>query len=606
MLKDLVQNFGKYETPTNKRISRYVRDRITMYEGSPTRKRLEKKVKKLQACWDQNPLKENKGQGKFFADINLNLVKEQQLIQRAIATNNFRIEPNFTLSATGNTPMENAINMQDLLDSNNKQIKYNMLTKVPVIDRCAKYGSCVVITEHGYKSKGGMQTVIDPLIGAQRVPYNQSTINACTYIIDSLNYGQNPYSTSCDDSDFRYHLQRYTPAQLFGIIQRDPSMFIKENVEKVFKEIKKNNQVEEKYYDQQGRQVGSDFNKTLLSDCVIGQFQILIEDNEDDDTYYDVWMIGDTIIRFGDNPYDKNMNKYTVMTFEPSLRDWFGDTPAEYLISNENALNLLNSIGFENLIASMKRYVFYNKGMFADGFNLNQYPMNSFIPANIPAGTNASQMLFTYQVPDTSGNANSDIYQRIMQQNLSTSPDLSTPISQGGMNNKTAAAANIVTNKGDTKDADVLEQLSFRFASVAEKQIIILQQFLGNSNDIEVKPAGNKPTRVIGKKDIMGNMFVETNVQKSYQGEMQRYMNFITWFKNLQGSSPELGQANIVPMVRQVLRLSQTLKADDVLPETLEQAPGYQPTQVQPGQEQAGPAQEAQPQPNQLMEEMNA
>jgi len=434
------------------------------------------------------------------------------------------------------------------------------------------------------------------MFGAKRVHgIIKNTHNANCYSIDPLNYFQNPMIADCDASDYRGHRERWKLSKLIDRINSHPEVYIRENVAKIVREVKTQNHLDTNYHDAQGRSTGTDYDRIAINDILRGQFQINIDGNEDDSTYYYLEMIGDTIIRFQDNPCDMNMNQYTVLTCEPRFEYWWGNTPAEYSIGNENSMNLLLGLSLENALESMKKYIFYNKN--AIDPSLWQHAASSGkIPVDVTKDIALNNLLWTYQQPDASSGAVAQAYARILEndQRVSTSPDLSRPTSSGGPSNKTATAANIMANRGDTQDADLLERYSYCLSKVGEKETIILMQFLGNFGPILIKPAMAEAQRMVTKSQITGNFnFVcDTALQQSYLGELQRYQNIITWLQNLVNGGAQI-QPNVVPLARQVLKMGKFLKIDEVLPEqqTTNQE-GFQPTTIQPGQEMAGAAQE--------------
>lgn len=601
----IMENFPKYE----KTISKYVRERVlNTYFPSRCFTSLKTRVNKMQACWDLIPGTGGSSQGqRFLSETYYPLVKEQIKMNRAIASNAFRFEPMYMFSASGNTPMENAINMTELVESNNKhrEVLFRQKVLLPSINYTARFGSSVVYTEYQESGKNGYKTSVDPLIGVQR-QYGQLEKSqlAIPHIIDPRHYFQNPNVVDPNDSDFNGFIKRIPLSKLISYVKNNPELFIKENIKKVFDKLKKGSVKENEYVDPQGRITANDFNKIITQDLIIGQFQLLFDGNEDDDMRYTIWIIGEDIIRFQDNPYDENMNQFDVITMEPRLDTWHGNTPAEDSVGNENAINLINGVGLENLLASLNRYIFYNKNAFQDNFGSK--PLNFLNPVNVSPNIALNSLMYTYQVPDISGNLNEMMYSRILQNNQRTaaSADLVNKANAGGMSNQTATAANMAQNQGDIKNADNIEVMSYRYASVGEKISFILKQFMANDGPVSTKPKVNQPAKTLQKTDILGNFYVETNVQKTYYGEMTRYQNVITWLANLMPAIPQLQQANIASLVRQVLRMSQTLKVDDVLPEQIEQIPGYVQSQVQPGQEMAGAAQQVNPQQQQMAPEM--
>lgn len=599
---DLVANFSKHE----KVIARYVRERVDYYFKHPKcYPGLKTRIQRLNASWDMqiaapktNTMR-NSSQQQFLAQLNYPLVKQQMLTRRAIFSNNFRSDPIFSLRAIGNTPEENAINMQDLLQGNNEQIQFRQKFLMPSINQVCRWGVNVAYVEYDQNQEFAWRTIADPILGSKRL-YGpvKSTKNAVVCPIDPLNYFQNPDIPDSDQSPYRGHIDRWRMSQFINRVKNAPDVYIKENIEKVLKDVKKSNHLEDYYYDQQKGNGRHDYDKIMINDIIRGQFQIHIDGNEDDCTYYYIEMIGDTIVRFQDNPYDLNLNQYVVLTCEPRWDYWWGNTPAEYSIANENSLNMLLGVSLENTLESMRHYIFYNKNAI-DPMLWQRAGSNAKIPVDVNKDVALNNIFFTYQVPDNSSQLVGQAYARILEndQRLASRPDLNRPTAMGGPSNKTATAALEMANKGDMMDADILEQYASRLELVGRAEVIILQQFLGNMGPIMIRPSNQQRTRTITKAGITGNFGfdMETALQKSYQGEMLRYQNVITWLLNLVNSGLPV-QPNFEPLIKQVLKMGQFMKLDQVLPEgQMMNQPGYVPSANIPGQELAGPGQEVPP-----------
>jgi len=309
---------------------------------------------------------------------------------------------------------------------------------------------------------------------------------------------------------------------------------------------------------------------------VRGSAQIFITDNTDDSTYYYYEMIGDTIIRFEDNPYDMNMNQYTVLTCEQKIEYFWGDTPAAYAIQNENTLNLLLGMSVENAIQSMNRFEFFNSNAIDSDVFMNA-PFNARIPVDVAKDVNLNNVLLQYQPPDTAGREVTQAMANVLENNQRTqsSPDLSRQPSKGGMANTTATAANIADSDGATEDADILEQYSHDLARVGEKTVNGIGQFVGNFGAVIVRPGDVDSIREIHKAQMMGDyaVKVDTALQRSYNGDIQKAMNLATWMQNLINSGIPI-QPNFEPIARQIIKMNKSFEVDKILPEQPAQQPG--------------------------------
>ena len=598
---DLIKEFPRLE----KVLSKYAQERVQNYDKSKCKKLLRDRIERMNDSWDMKIGRSRGGTSgngrnggqQFLGQISYPLVKQQIITRRAIFSSNFRADPLFSLRAIGNTPQENALNMQDLIQSNNEQIHFRQETLQPSIDAVCRWGVSVINTEYANNQVTGWRTVADPLYGARRVHgIVKNTHNAVCERIDPLNYGQNPDVVSCDDSDYKFSRVRMSLSKLVDRINAHPELYIEENVAKIIKRVKQENALDKNFYDPQGKQSPSDFNKVAINDVVRMLCQFQIEGNEDDSTFYYVEMIDETIIRFQDNPYDMNMNTYTVLTCEPRYEYWWGNTPAEYSIGNENLMNLMMGISVENALDSLKKYIFFNKNAIDPMLWMNA-ASNAKIPVDVKPDVNMNTLLWTYQVPESSANLIDGVYKRILDNDsrVSTRPDPSKNPGGENADTKTATEANIMANRGDTLDADILERYSYCLSKVGEKEATILAQFLGNFGPILIKPGTADAVRMVQKAQITGNyqFVMETALQQSYQGELMRYQNIVSWLQNLVNGGAAI-KPNLVPIVRQVLKMGKFLKIDEVMPEEdgVQGSPQYQQTATMPGQEMAGAGQE--------------
>jgi hypothetical protein len=572
-LLNIIENFGKLE----KQITRYFKERKDLAIRSKCRKLLHERIERLNSSWDMQVSgfrknnRRNQSQSHFMGQLDYALVKEQMLVKRSIFTANFRGDPLYSLRGIGNTPDENAINMQDLLESNNEQTKFRPNVLIPGINQMIKTGTAVIYTEYCHNEEKAWRTISDPILGSRRVHgVIKNTKNAVSYPIDVRNYLQNPNIVDEEDSDYRTHIERWKFSKLMQRIKSNPDLYIKENVEKVIKEVKQQHGFlkDKDYFDAQGRETHHDFDKIAINDVWRGQIQIHLEGNEDDATYYYFEMVGDWIIGLQDNPYDMNMNQYTIWLCESREDYYWGNTPPEYSVKNENTLNLLCGLGVENALESMKRYIFYNKNAINPS-QWNRIGSNAKIPVDVNKDINLGNILYQYQPQETALPAIQNAYRLIMENNqrVITTPDLNRAPSQGGPSNKTAYAADIMASVGNTQDADILEVFSTRLVRTGEKHIVILAQFLGNWGPILIRPSQRQAIREVQKSQITGDYqcYIDTALQKTDQNELRKYQDLISWLANLTGAG--VVQPEFEPLVRQVLKMGKVVHSDRVLPE---------------------------------------
>lgn len=598
---DYIENYRKYE----KKIVQYLKDRKEFYVKSKCRKYLLDHIKRLDQSWNMEvpgPMGNT-----YMSQMNYNLVKEIMINKRALFTGNFRPDPLYTLSAIGNTPDENAMNMQDLLTANNKQTKFRSKFLRPALNGIVRNGASIAFTEYEEVSKYGWKTVSDPIqISRREWKELRKGDYARVSYVSVENYGQNPEIIDSEDSDFNYHLERWSLSDLEARQQKDKEikeaggqpLYIKQNLEKVIKQVKKEQFVKDPdYVDKKGRDSAKDYGMVKLSDVTRGRAQIMLEGNSDDETYYYYEMIGDIIIRFQDNPYDMDMSQWDVLTCEQRTEYFWGDSPGAYAIQNENSLNLLLGMSLENAIESMKRHKYYNKNAI-DPQMMRNLPFNADIPVDVGLDVSLSNIFYTSQHQDTAGSEISQAYARILENNqrTTTTPDLNRTASQGGPANKTAYAAGLMESVGASEDGDLLEQVSTCLESVGGKEVIVLGQFVANFSPVTVRPGDVNSIRELHKQNIEGDfgVTIDTAYKRTHLGDRNESMNNLSWLLNIEQALNGLGTSlgvKFQPLARSIMKNQPSVDIDEVMPETEE---GLQPNiPQQPGQPQLAPPQQA-------------
>jgi len=208
---DLLKNFAKLE----KNIVQYLKDRKAYYSKSKCKKELDAYIKRLDCSWNMEVPGPQGNQ--FLGQLNYSLVKEVMLSKRALFTGNYRQDPIFTLTGIGFTPDENTANMQDLIERNNQLTKFRAEFLVPNINNMIRWGVGIGFTEYDGTPEYGYRTLPDELQISKReygIVKRDDVIK--THNIDVRNYGQNPDVVDSKKSDFRYHIERWTLAELEG------------------------------------------------------------------------------------------------------------------------------------------------------------------------------------------------------------------------------------------------------------------------------------------------------------------------------------------------------------------------------------------------------
>jgi hypothetical protein len=125
-----------------------------------------------------------------------------------------------------------------------------------------------------------------------------------------------------------------------------------------------------------------------------------------------------------------------------------------------------------------------------------------------------------------------------------------------------------MVQQADILAADTLEDFNYAVCDIGRKNLILLQQFLGEL--FFVRPKKTPTEMMMYKYMILGRFqySVNSTVDKNKQNEMVRLQNLVTWLSNLL-MNPQLAQAgyHLIPAVNDVIRLVDLPSIDDVIPD---------------------------------------
>jgi hypothetical protein len=165
-------------------------------------------------------------------------------------------------------------------------------------------------------------------------------------------------------------------------------------------------------------------------------------------------------------------------------------------------------------------------------------------------------------------------------QQMGTKVDLARKSEEGGPQNKTATAANIIAGQGDTLEADLLENFDFGVIRIGYLTTVMLQQFLPNLFFVRAK--AREAEQEFKKFFILGDFDVDiqSTMQKNKAGELLRLQNLMTWWLNV-SKNPVLQQAgvNILPLLKEIWNKAD-VPSDEIMPDEQAQlgAPGMVPS----------------------------
>lgn len=569
---DLVSDFESKE----KEIGEYIKSAANGYFQSECYKKLDKRICSLQQSNDLMPA--SLGTNNWKSHVVFPIVKERSLLRRAITAANYRSNDTYTLNGIGSTPPENATQAELVLNLNMAHTFFKMRCLKPCIDTASKFGATVTFTYFKSDEQERIKTSYDPKTGmyvrSRSSSNRKNVVNEQVWLRD---YFQNPDIPNSEDSDYMGHYRRIHMNELVSMLNDDNDIYIKENVAKVIEELKRG------AAKSSGREWGDKDYGQWSTELMRYEGTIPIKGNEDGLNKYVCEMVGETIIRLSVDDYDDDIKSYTVINFDKRPEYWWGNSDSEYVVAHENFLNTFLSMSADNALRSMMQYVFYQKDTINPTDINNVYRNNGFIQVDVK-NTNLSNIINPFQPGNINLNQAQFITQMVNEsiQKMGTKIDLSRKTDQGGgvMNNSTATAANILAGQSDILEADILENFDFGVSEIGRKNLILLQQFLGEL--FYVRPRPQDAERMIEKYQIMGEFefVINSTASKNKQGEMLRMQNLATWLLNIM-SNPIMQQQgyNISPIVRDILQKAELPSIDDVLPND-----NYAQTQVQGAQ----------------------
>lgn len=515
--------------------------------------------------------------------VSFPLVRERYMLRRAILRHNFRAQPLFNLEPIGGTTPENAQNMQDVLNLNFKHTKFRQRAFSYVTDSVAKFGNGITYSLFQENNDIVWKTTVDELFGRQRVQVPRNRKNVYNYDIDIRNYWTNENISHTEDSAYQGHIERVTISDLMSEFNANPEAYINDNIKRVIKEAKESSLRDPKYNDASSK----DWESRIV-DKTVYWGRLNIRGNEDDRTIYYVEIVGEDVIRLQENPNDEGMVPYTIFAIEPRLDYWWSNVDSELVVPHENYMNMSLNMTADNVLRNMERYIFYDAGDI-DIADLNERHKNGgWVPLHLK-GKTLQQAVYEFQGRDTNVGALDWMNREVKEsaQKLSTNPDFLRSGNKGGVANNTATAAQILSNIGDVRESDPLEQFSFGLVNMAERNAILLQQHLGDK--FNIRPEPRQAVRELTISDILGRFQynAESSLSKNYASEAFRLQNSITALLNFINSGhPAFQGIDLTkPVKHWIKQLNLPGDVDDIVKEQQQMMPGQVPSVQVPGAE---------------------
>ena len=591
---DFTAENGKEYWKHESDIVSYLTDCVSWYKTSLCFKSLKKRFDKLKESAD---MAYNRGNSSynynvFASKVSMPLVREQMIARRAALKANFRADPLITVNPCGSTPYENAINSQQVLDSNLKITRFRetVLNRF-VFDSLSKYGSAVTFAMLDNGMKKTQKTVYDGSRYAQQqiVKHSKTIKNIPVHI---LNYGQNPDVADSELSNFKFIYRRLFLSDMIALVKNSDGRYIHSRLAEVVKEAIQGMQSNKNFYAKE--QVSS---KMIGMDVLCFWGTITIKGNEEDETPYYCEMVGDKIIRFQTHDLDNDIIPITCYSLDMRADWWFGNADAENVIPYENFINVMMQTTADQAMKAMERFIFYKGGTINPAL-LNDAKRNGgFVNLDWKDDDRPLNAAF-WEYEGRTGDISAVQYvtqeAKEAAQRVTSKVDLARKANQGGIQNKTLGAAQMIEQQGDVKESDYLESVSEGIKHLGLVNLTMLQQFL--SDKFKIRPKIQDAQRVLEKKEILGDFYfdVESSWSTNKQMESIRLQNIITGIYNFKGTKdPSWNNVNLVPIIRKwIQQIDPKVDIDEVMPEeSAFQMQGYQPSAQTPGIGQGGAAQ---------------
>lgn len=526
--------------------------------------------------------------GNWNSKLSFPIVKTRALIRKAIISQNFRGKPLITVEKAGNTSIQNARNVQDLVNHNLKATQFLDRAFQQIKNDAARWGAACCYSVFQNSVKEGWKTVktdfgVDRQFGV--IDESQKVLNVPFHI---LNYIQEPEVSRHWNSRWNGHQERVNLPEFIAQVKQNPSVYIRENVEWVVKEAKKSAIEDVKYW----QDISVEITKQKMDKTCLYIILSEIEGNEDDLHHYYVEMIGDKIVRFQHNPNDFDLVPYSIFTYYPRDEYWWGNSDSEFVLPHENFTNFIMGAKGDNALRALQQYIFYSKGSIDPSDWNNRRVNGGLIGVDLKDGMSINNMLAFNQFQDTSINTVDSIMREVKanQQELNPRPQFTNPGSETSpLANTTATAANILEAQNDVLEADLLEAFASGLKEMAHNDIVILTQRLSDAFQISPDPQGDD--RILKKYEIMGNFRynVETSLTKNKASELQRLENFLTFVMNIRGTQdPAVMNIQLSPIIENILRQADIGDVDEIYPaqpaQPAPQPQGLVPSAGIPGQ----------------------
>lgn len=489
----------------------------------------------------------------FVAEIAMPIVRKRWREINAFVRKYFEADPLVTYQAIGGTPEQNARNRTQLVNRNFVSTRYREKCFRWMIDSAARYGSYVTFTQYEEKvgQSLGKKTIYDPnALAPYRRGFQQGRKqNAVTYPVHILNYFCDPEKTPYCKGAYEGVIDRWPISYLYTLLGNES--YIQENVEAIINKCK-DGTTDQHWYGGNGEGEIKDYSREKVD--VSRMYTTLpFKGNEDDATEYYIEFIDNKIMRINESGLDNNERPITTSSLLNRPNVWWGNSDIEDVIPHQNVSNWLYNTSFENTLKMMDSFTLVNRGAIdlADWNNRHQLGGAVFVDTNRPL----NELMYQYQTRDNSLNSVDWMARELKQSIQESSPivNMQNKYNEGGLNNSTLGAAQMVASIGEVLQYDMMNNFQYGLIHQSEVSANILEIMLDDEFTMPV----NKQYQIMQKHEIMGEFqgIVESTLTLNDQTQFSNYVNRLTQFLNWAGTGrPEFNNVNYKKMIQDVLK----------------------------------------------------
>lgn len=487
----------------------------------------------------------------FVAEVALPIGRKRKRELDAFIRKYFENDPLVTYTELPGTPEEFAKNRQMLVNKNWVSTHFRKNALHWLIDSLGRYGACCGYTQavEGY-GQGGKRLMynVDGFGSYGRMPTQNTRKNAITYPIHILNYFCDVNSSYSNVKPFEGFIDTWTVAQLRMCLNDEN--YIAENVEKILQSCKKGTSDKDWYGGNGLAEKRDETRYTFNVNKFWGKLQF--SGNEDDDTEYYIEFVDNKIIRIHESELDCNERPIKTGCLLTRPEVWWGNTDLEDVIPHQNVSNWLINTQIEGTMRLMDRFIMMPKGKIDISAINNRHQLGGVVYYD--GAFDPSREVFQLQQKDYALQ-NLDWLNRELKQSVQESSpvvNLQNKYNEGGLNNSTLGAAQMVASIGEILQSDMMQNVSWFIESVADVSANILTNVLDDQFMIPSQNGG----KVINKYEMMGDFECQT-VSSLTMNDVQEFTdwsNKLTQFLNWMGTGhPAFQNINMERVVKDIV-----------------------------------------------------